>query len=560
MLTKVNYDIVVYLEFTFYHLIYFVFFGIVLVIIVLPFRKARILMKNLQFIPDAHYFFILQVIFWINSILTLLAMFYFGGSNPITNVVMLVTNQLSLITRASNIAAKYATFPPALLKRYREQVLDRQEFRSQLLLAFWAQQTPEVVESEYLNAMHRNGFDLSIFRFSFLDKPNDTVEADLDWLEKEQHLDSAARNVVNLGDNKTRTYYHGGGVFMAVIRKFNATKSRRALRLWVQVLAIIWGLTPLLVKIGLGRSIINKENIFDTVAFYLGLLVSWFLFSFTNLFYAQAKYDIQRTIYIMAQLSHLISTQKKTTEEYKVLPTMNFMEEYSLNSWKIMRRIALDYGKQYFYRHEIYLPVVFLLVLVSAFGALCLQIVQTYLPNITEGMDVVEIQLNLMVCAVLFMTVFLDLLMGFAEINQFFEVHIMKLYKIKNLVADLKKYQDHYFRKYYAVQCPIKLGQGCMSKIFRHESESHVHRRLAKEIADTIGAEKLEAQVRGFLQDCSESVESIIAEVTVDQSFHSITILGFVISKSFTFNLLMVLLSVGGTAYQMFVPNGPISN
>lgn len=75
--------------------------------------------------------------------------------------------------------------------------------------------------------------------------------------------------------------------------------------------------------------------------------------------------------------------------------------------------------------------------------------------------------------------------------------------------------------------------------MFRHESESHVHRRLAKEIADTIGAEQLEAQVRGFLQDCSESVESIIDEVTVDQSFHSITILGFVISKSFTFNLVV---------------------
>lgn len=101
----------VYLEFIIHHLLYYAFFGIVVVVVLIPFRKARILLKNLQFIPDLHYFFILQVVFWINSILTLLAMFFFGGSNPITNVVMLVTNQLSLITRASNIAAKYATFP-----------------------------------------------------------------------------------------------------------------------------------------------------------------------------------------------------------------------------------------------------------------------------------------------------------------------------------------------------------------------------------------------------------------------------------------------------------------
>ena len=39
---------------------------------------------------------------------------------------------------------------------------------------------------------------------------------------------------------------------------------------------------------------------------------------------------------------------------------MNFLEEFSMNSWKILRRISIDYGKKYFFRHEVYLPAVFL--------------------------------------------------------------------------------------------------------------------------------------------------------------------------------------------------------
>jgi hypothetical protein len=259
----------------------------------------------------------------------------------------------------------------------------------------------------------------------------------------------------------------------------------------------------------------------------------------------------------MAQLSHLISTQKKTTEEYKVLPTMNFMEEYSLNSWKIMRRVALDYGKQYFHRHEIFLPVMFVLALGCGFVAIGLQILITYFPAMDFGVNIPEVQISLMIYCLLFLYIFGDLLLGFAEINLCFQSHIEKLHIIKNLIRDIQKYKDHYFKKYYTKKSEER-EQACR-KVFRQESESHVHRRLAKEIADTLGGEKLETEVQGFLQSCGESVDSIIDEVTVDQTFHSITILGFVISKSFTFNLLMVLLSVGGTAYQMFVPNGPLT-
>ena len=42
-----------------------------------------------------------------------------------------------------------------------------------------------------------------------------------------------------------------------------------------------------------------------------------------------------------------------------MLPTINFLDQVSLHTWIDLRKMTIDYGKKYFFRHEIFMPVVF---------------------------------------------------------------------------------------------------------------------------------------------------------------------------------------------------------
>ncbi len=66
----------------------------------------------------------------------------------------------------------------------------------------------------------------------------------------------------------------------------------------------------------------------------------------------------------------MISPQKLTEyKEPKLLPTINLTDQLSLNTWMDLRKLSIDYGRKYFYRHEIYLPFIFLVAIVSLIAA-----------------------------------------------------------------------------------------------------------------------------------------------------------------------------------------------
>ena len=495
-------------------------------------------------------FLLMQLGFWLALLLTAAANLLLA--HPLTNLVSLTLALMSVLQRSSNIAAKYATFPPKLLLRYRQQEVPVAEVVGEFLLSDWATQSLETVERETEHALARNSFDLAVFRLSFLHSPNPKTRELFERVERELAKPEPSVSVVENG-NAGRHYYCGKLVFYVIVKKYNEDhRGGLQLRWIIFLVSLVWGYLPTISKAILRLPLTNPQSVFDTVAFFTNQFSCLFLFYLTNLFYLQARVDINRTIFVMRQLTHLISTQKRSNEIFKLLPTLNFLEEFSLNSWKILRRVAIDYGKKYFYRHEIYLPVVFLLGSAAFFAIFGLESLAKMSPGLFgPDFHLRRCQIALGIICVTFLSMTFTLLWSFAQVNEFFEFHTLKLYTVRQTLSDIHKYSDFYFRDHLSPT--HRQGYSLdINAIFSTMSGSHVHRRLAREIRLTLG-DHLDEELKPFIQQSIQSIDNIIDEISVDQKYQSIEILGFVINKSFTVNLFVILVSVSVTFYELFI-------
>ena len=55
----------------------------------------------------------------------------------------------------------------------------------------------------------------------------------------------------------------------------------------------------------------------------------------------------------------------RKTKQKKILPTINFLDPYSIKSWGNMREIFLSYGKEYLYRFELFMSISFIFILLK---------------------------------------------------------------------------------------------------------------------------------------------------------------------------------------------------
>ena len=537
-----------YFEFFLYHLFYF-FVGFIMIFLVLPFRTYRILFSNMQF-SSCNILMYTQAIYWINNI-----MVFFCATlvtNPATNLTSLIISSVAVFTRASNIASKYSTFSKTQIKLYKEQYITVAQLRDDFLLGNWRVQVLDTIQLETQNAIIRNGFDESVFEISFLDEIGESTEKDRQELEKALELGSSTKKEVELRSGHSRAYYKGVMIFYLLVKTYNSKYSKAGFHLrMLLTITVLWCLTPIYAKFFVGGKMYNPHNILDSIVFYLNILISWILFTLTNMFFMVAKIDIYRAVFILQQMSHLLSTEKKSGEVDKVLPTMNFLEEVSLNSWKMLRRLAIDYGKKYFFRHQMYLPVVFVLGTVCFFLIIILQIQHDSFPKYSPGdRYLLEVQIAFGSVAAVFFFMTFNLLFGFARINEFFELHTLKLFHIRQILLDLLKYNRYYFPRPDPPGAPSHSGFDS-NQVF-DASSSRMHLALAKEIRLTLGGD-LDAKIEPFIKRSIESVDAIIKELSIDQQYQSIEIVGFTISKEFTFNLMILLITVAVSFVDAFM-------
>ena len=183
------------------------------------------------------------------------------------------------------------------------------------------------------------------------------------------------------------------------------------------------------------------------------------------------------------------------------------------------------------------------------------------------------------------------LLMKFAKINSFFEVHMLGLHRLKQVLTDLLKYRSYYFSvkvieqaklarepsttqlesdrscsNLISEESPInrmpnvkevmethKFGTcAILPLIFKPASDSHIHKRLVIETVTILGHSTCYNAIEAFLTSSVQSVDNIIKELEIDKKYQSIEILGFIITESFVFNLFVILSTIAIGFYQLF--------
>lgn len=541
----------IFAEFFLYHFLWYYLFGYFMSLVVMTLKRGKVLFCNMGFISLKQSTLLTQTLIWVNSMLVNYSIIFF--KNPITNFSSLSLLVMTIVTRSSSIAAKYATFPKRQLQKYKEVYLTIEEMKADYLLGNWASQVPETMEVEAYNALMRNNFDRGILYITFLDTINEKILKSISEIEKQLKLPPSSISV-DFYHGGRRSYFSGLTIFYVMTSRFNKTYANPWIDRFILFQSVVTGLMPLFAKLMLGLPIFSKSNLLDTATFYFNIVSSTQLLCFTNYFFSQAQKDINRTVYIMHQLSHLISTQRKSDEIIKILPTLNFLEESSINSWKMLRRMSMDYGKKFFHRHEIHLPVMFCLAFVCFFGLFLLQGVHNRFPlALMNNVQLLELQLVLLFLSFNLFYMTLHMLLGFARINEFYEVHILRLATVRQVLCDLLKYDLYYFGKYFVDLKTVQSSKsGVLLEVFRVPSDSHVHIYLAREIASILGPQ-IDTKLCTYLEKSISTIDRITADLNTDQRYQSIEIIGFVITKPFIAQLVVIIVSITVGFYQLFI-------
>jgi hypothetical protein len=119
-------------------------------------------------------------------------------------------------------------------------------------------------------------------------------------------------------------------------------------------------------------------------------------------------------------------------------------DQLSLNTWLELRKLAIDYGKKYFYRHEIYLPFIFLFALVSLLGAFVFLVINIEFSEELK-MEVDKMKYFLALNSFVMFFFFYGLLYQGAGINVEFAEHTKILKRNQQIYNDLVFFKEFYF-------------------------------------------------------------------------------------------------------------------
>ena len=155
---------------------------------------------------------------------------------------------------------------------------------------------------------------------------------------------------------------------------------------------------------------------------------------------------MKRRSYILRQLGQMISPQKNLSyqNEKKLFPTLNLTDQLSLNTWLDLRKMSVDYGRKYFFRHEIFLPVVFFMGFISYIAAFVLLIFNFDVDQRLSD-EIMKMRMFLSLNTFVMFFLFFGLLYQGSGINKEFEEHLRILKKNKQLYNDLVFFKEYYF-------------------------------------------------------------------------------------------------------------------
>jgi hypothetical protein len=456
-LSEVNFDLQQYVEFFFYHLVYFLILGPFIAIFLVCKPKLKTLFYNMEFLR-MNFMALVQAIYWLISMYILVGYIVrtsmTGVSNQVFDETLLKVVVTSVVLRTTSIAGKYATYPRQLVKKYKEVRLERRVITAEFMLIGWLVHGPHIRETELFNCVERLEIDSSAFVVSFMAPVSLSCVQSMHQVIADRRLPADAdRPQVSFEyhmQDKTFTYYNAELLADMLVKEYNrnniSIKTQTAIGV---VLGMAWAFAPSFMRLYLGQSF-HGNDAHEILATYLNGLLSSFLFYVQFMFYYQAIVDMARKVYLLSQLGYMLSPKMlKFYSHPKLLPTINILDTVSLHTWYNMRRMSLDYGRKYFYRHEIFLPVNLFLLLLNIVGYFAtLYIIQ----GSWRALKFLHMEAA---CSAFIVDGYLALfLLAFhfmfraGTLNQQFDLHIGILLKNKLLLEDILSLRHYYFASY----------------------------------------------------------------------------------------------------------------
>lgn len=548
---EVGFSLSQYMEAIIVHILGFGILGPFVNIYTLFTKKNKYLMSNMHF---GRFSFTagFQYLYWIIALLQYY-LFFFTDSISIDYNTMYILF-ISIIMRSSVIAGKYSTFQPNYMRMVRETKLQDSEIRRELMMVRWFGQGDEVVLEEIHHSLVRKEIDDEIFKIAFMGKMGENTTQELKEIylsHKEEYCKNkfeerkAGRKVIHYFDSKV--------VFEFLVKKFNKTKLKRLktqLFILIFILMIVYGFGAGFVRLIFNQTF-HGESTLPIISFYENFIANVLLVLTTYLFFGVGKMDMMRRSFILRQMGQMISPKK--LEDYtdpKYLPTVNILDQLTLNSWLELRKLTIDYGKKYFYRHQVFMPVIFflgLLNLIIALGFVFFNLTD----NEKTKIEIAKLQIFMVVCFILSYYMLFDLLYKAAAINKEFNSHIEILKSNKQLYKDLLFFKEFYFsagmkenKEVYSYDAVQLRGR---------KSSSYVHLKLAREISEILG-DALEENIKEYLENLIMVNDACVEELEDEEKFNSLRVLGFEVNDGTVTNLIVVFLSITVTAYEILYP------
>lgn len=543
---SINFSIRQYFRFLILHIFYFGLFGPLMLLSMIFKPKMRFLFKNMLFTNVKCVTFYAQNYYYLSTACVYYALW---KNLEVFDLNLLKTLIISFILRSSTIAGKYATFPKQQILKYEEIYIKKKELDSELMMLDWLRQRDDIVDSELKNSISRNEVDTSVFKIAFISKISPSTQKRI--FKSNFNDDDMLDEYDLIQGNNGLLYYDAQHIMKFLIRESNQINKNSGFGwyFFLAVLSLIYGSIPKFFRIYRGETILGSTQTEKFISVVTGISNAFLLFT-TIMFFNQSVVDLKRKNFLLQQLGQMISPRKKfDLSTRKILPTINLSDSVSLNSWVSLRKIALDYGLKYFYRHQIFLPVIFILCFFSLVAIFFIEISwgKEKHQEFFNKHSLEELQIFLLIDFIIFFLMLFIMLFSTAKINSHYGSMLTILNENEQIFLGIHRYKDFYFREMLIEDREV-IDE--YTPVFNEPSRSYIHKRLVEEIFQIVGDRGFK-EMENILMEVASFNQEVIKMIEWEEKHGSLKILGFPITNSGVFNFLFAFFGVLLSVYEI---------
>ncbi|KAL4454294.1 hypothetical protein ABPG74_012251 [Tetrahymena malaccensis] len=510
-----------FLEFLLYHIIYYMFGSIIgLLILAIILRR-----KNIRTLRNLGFYGIKQIQKWellFSNLFfsTFILMIYYIKELSKVYVVEIVLLFIVLIQRAIIITVKYGFMLPQKFQIYKTKILTREQLMTEYLLGEWTEEKDKVIDKELNLAMSRLEIEKSSFYLCFIVQPSD---------DKLKELLNPNSQSYGIGDLDFQNNPYGPKLIKVLINHFNENYSFKKYRYFSIFVAVAKQIIFLSMKL-LTPQFSNQclsNCVFEYFILFSNTLSDYYLTQTFIMFTAISQRHLKRIIYVMNQLSHMISAKKvEEYEEKKLYPTLNLTSDLSIRSWFHLRNLTLDFGQKFYKRIEYIISFLFLFNFI--FMAIIFLINFNIIPNPGTNINL-YFKLYSIYCSFWLILLMWDIRLG-AQINKHFKIHKLFLMKNLSIIEDICSNYFLYFDQ--NAQC-----------------ENFMYRELVKYFKETHKDVdfSIMANVVHHLRPILNSLEGGIEQIEFYEKYKPFKMMGIPVSNNLLAKLILFILSLCGS-------------